>query len=546
MNEMLIPTIFLLCTLCSVLSSVLETSSLTETPLSHSRRASSIVSEDYNGDGIPATSAQLSYPYGVVAAYGNIHIADTFNHRIRLVSADTGLITTVAGTGDPGFNGDDILATAAKLHFPNCVVVDNIGNMFISDTNNHRIRRVSASTGIITTIAGTGEKGYNGDDILATTAQLSYPGEIVLDDYGDVNLGTIYIADTFNHRIRYLQASTRLITTVAGTGDYGFNGDNIPATSAQLWYPSGIASHVFGDIYIADTNNHRIRLVSADTGLITTVAGTGALGFNGDDILATAAQLHFPNCIAISENGFRDLYIADTNNHRIRHVSASTGIITTVAGTGVDGFNGDDILATTAQLSHPIAIAVHLEDVYVADSWNHRIRQIASKSSLLITTRAGIDVPSRSPSATPRVEPTSLPTARSTVELSVEPTPSPSTAPSVEPTSLPTAEPSMAPTTLPTAEPSMAPTSLPTAAPSAAPSVDPSALPSAAPSRRMSPTRRPTSPPTVKPSQFPTTAPTRRPTQPPTVKPTRTPTLPPTVRPSPQRRMPTLAPGSAA
>jgi sugar lactone lactonase YvrE len=450
------------------------------------------------------------------------------------VSSNTGLITTVTGTGDPGFNGDDILATAAQLHYPNCIVFDIPGNMYIADTNNHRIRQVSARTGIITTIAGTGDNGFNGDDMLATTAQLSYPRAIAVDNYWDASFGSIFIADTFNHRICYVGARSGLIKTVAGTGAFGFNGDYIPATTAHLWYPSGIASHVFGDIFVTDTSNHRIREVSANTGLITTVAGTGAPGFNGDDILATAAQLNFPNDVVLSNGGAarRNIYIADAYNHRIRHVSADTGIITTIAGTGDNGFNGDDIPATTAQLSYPSKIAVGASgNAFIADTYNHRIRQV-SKSSLLITTLAGIDVPSSSPSAAPSDEPTALPTA----------------APSVEPTSLPTAAPSavpsVEPTSLPTAAPSVAPTSLPTAAPSAVPSVDPSAFSSAASSRRISPTRRPTSPPTVKPSQVPTTAPTRRPTQPPTVKPTRTPTLPPTVRPSPQKR-PALAPASA-
>jgi sugar lactone lactonase YvrE len=434
------------------------------------------------------------------------------------VSSNTGLITTVTGTGDPGFNGDDILATAAQLHYPNCIVFDIPGNMYIADTNNHRIRQVSARTGIITTIAGTGDNGFNGDDMLATTAQLSYPRAIAVDNYWDASFGSIFIADTFNHRICYVGARSGLIKTVAGTGAFGFNGDYIPATTAHLWYPSGIASHVFGDIFVTDTSNHRIREVSANTGLITTVAGTGAPGFNGDDILATAAQLNFPNDVVLSNGGAarRNIYIADAYNHRIRHVSADTGIITTIAGTGDNGFNGDDIPATTAQLSYPSKIAVGASgNAFIADTYNHRIRQV-SKSSLLITTLAGIDVPSSSPSAAPSDEPTALPTA----------------APSVEPTSLPTAA------------PSVAPTSLPTAAPSAVPSVDPSAFSSAASSRRISPTRRPTSPPTVKPSQVPTTAPTRRPTQPPTVKHTRTPTLPPNVRPSPQKR-PALAPASA-
>jgi sugar lactone lactonase YvrE len=467
---MLIPSIFLLGTIRCVLSAALQKPFFATKPQDHSRHASSFMSEAYNGDGMVATSAQLSYPYGVASASdvsGDLYIADTFNHRIRHVSAITGTITTVAGTGDFGFNGDDIAATAAQLNYPNGIVLDGLGNMYIADTNNHRIRRVLASTGIITTVAETGDFGFNGDDIAATAAELWYPSGIALDNSGEI-AGSMYIADTNNHRIRYVSATSGIITTVAGSSNFGFSGDSMAATAAELWYPSGIAPDASGNLYIADTNNHRIRLVSAITGIITTVAGTGDFGFNGDDIAATAAQLNYPNGIVL--DGLGNMFIADTYNHRIRLVSASSLLITTVAGTGDFGFSGDSMAATAAELWYPSGIAPDASgNLYIADTYNHRIRLVSAITGI-ITTVAGTDTTSPPPSALPTVEPTAVPSALPTVE----PTSVPSAAPSAVPTAVPSAAPSAVPTSLPSAAPSVVPTSLP----SAAPSVVPTSLPS--------------------------------------------------------------------
>ena len=206
-----------------------------------------------------------------------LYISDPWNHRIRMVDMETGIITTVAGTGTDDYNGDDQPATDAMLKEPFSVYVDTDGNMYIGDSGNHRVRKVDGETGIITTFAGTGTGDYNGDDQPATSAQLNRPRAV----YGDAN-GNIYIADFDNSRIRKVDGATGMITTVAGTGTAGYNGDDQPATSAQLTRPDGVFVDASENIYISDSENHRIRRVDGETGTITTVAGTGTRGYNGE------------------------------------------------------------------------------------------------------------------------------------------------------------------------------------------------------------------------------------------------------------------------
>ena len=325
----------------------------------------------YTGDGGAATSANIRRPEGVaVASNGDVYFSDTANHAIRKVAAATGIITTVAGTGSPGSTGDGGAATAATLSSPEDVAVTSIGDLYIADTGNHEIRKVTASTGIITTVAGNGSPGSLGDGGAATAARLNSPRGIAVASNGD-----LYIGDRSNNKVRKVTASTGVITTYAGTGTAGYLGDVGAATSARLNQPEGVALASNGDLYIADVSNNVIRKVTASTGIITTFAGTGTAGSTGDGGLATSAQLNAPQ--AVDMNGAGDLYIADTGNHKIRRV-ATGGTISTVAGTGTAGSSGDGGPSTAAQLNSPRGVAVtSAGDFYIGDRSNNKIRKVS-------------------------------------------------------------------------------------------------------------------------------------------------------------------------
>jgi sugar lactone lactonase YvrE len=335
----------------------------------------------FGGDGDSAVEARLNSPADVaVDGAGNLFIADTWNSRIRKVDT-SGIITTVAGDGSFGFGGDGSSATTAQLQRPASITVDDIGNVFIADTINNRIRKVDTN-GTITTVAGKGTRGFWGDGGTAIRAELNFPGSIALD-----GTGNLFIADYLNHRIRKVDVNG-IITTVAGNGAYGFSGDGNPAAGAQLNMPMGVAVDRAGNLFIAG-NNNRVRKVDP-SGIITTVAGSGPTGstndgFRGDGGPATNARLNSVQGIAVDDAG--NLFIADTWNSRIRKVDTS-GIITTVAGDGTWGFGGDGGLAATAQLNGPTDVEVDSRgNLFIADNANLRIRKV--DTSGIITTVAG-------------------------------------------------------------------------------------------------------------------------------------------------------------
>jgi len=317
-----------------------------------------------------ATLAKLNYPTGTaVDNSGNLYIADSSNNRIRKVATNGSIITTVAGTVI-GYSGDSGAATSAKMDWPNGVAIDSSGNLYIADTSNHRIRKVDATSKIITTVAGTSTRGYSGDNGVATNAQLNYPTGMAVD-----SSGYLYIADSSNNRIRKVATNGSIITTVAGTV-IGYSGDSGAATSAKMDWPNGVAIDSSGNLYIADTSNNRIRKVTVSDGTISTVAGTSTGGYSGDNGAATSAKLNQPYGVAVDSSG--NLYIADTKNHRIRKVDATSKIITTVAGTSTGGYSGDNGAATSAKLNSPQGVAVDSSDnLYIADTYNHCIRKVS-------------------------------------------------------------------------------------------------------------------------------------------------------------------------
>ncbi len=335
----------------------------------------------FSGDGGAATSAQLFGPEGLaIDASGNLFIADIVNHRIRKVSPN-GIITTVAGTGTPGYSGDGGPAAGAQLNSPGGVTLDASGNLFIADILNHRIRQVSPN-GIITTVAGNGKAGFSGDGTPAAGAQLNSPAGVAVDASGN-----LFIADPGNQRIRKVSPGG-IISTVTGNGTPAYFGDGGPAAGGLLRNPLGVAVDGSGNLLIADSGNYCIRKVSSN-GIITTVAGNGTRGYSGDSSRATNAQLSFPTAMTVDASG--SLFIADNGNNRFRKVSPA-GIITTVAGNGTSGYSGDGGPATSAQLAGPSGMKVDATgNLFIADILNHRIRKISPNG--IIATVAGNGTP---------------------------------------------------------------------------------------------------------------------------------------------------------
>src|SRR5437016_4233663 len=352
--------------------------------------------ENFNGNGGPAKNASLdmgvdNVPNGIaVDRNGNIFFVDKFNNQIRRVDASTGAITTFAGSGTGGYSsggygGDGGPATSASLNLPGEIAFDTNGNLFITDLYNHRVRRVDASTGIITTFAGNGESGFSGDGGLATNAGMA-PAGVAIDSSGN-----LVIADANSRRIRRIDISTNIISTLAGDGELRFYGDGGPALDASLYVPQGLTADPSGNLLAYDTNNRRIRRIDAATGKITTVAGGGdpADGL-GDGGLATQATF---SGSGLTADAHGNIFITDWGNFRVRRVDATTGIITTVAGSGGRGGNsGDGGPATLATMASPMDVVLdRLSNLFI--STGPVIRRVDANTNIIMTVAGSSSAP---------------------------------------------------------------------------------------------------------------------------------------------------------
>lgn len=325
----------------------------------------------YTGDGGPATEATLREPF--LCAFdqaGNLFFCEARNHIVRRVDAATGVVTTVAGTGEQGYSGDGGPGTAATMNEPYSLEVDSDGAIYIVDRLNAAVRKVDGATGIITTVAGTGEPGYSGDGGPGHEARLREPNDCFLDGRGG-----LLIADIQDQRIRRLDLATGVINTFAGNGEKVRGGDGMPATQASILGARAVCMDSRGNTFIAEREGNGVRIVTAG-GIMGTVAGADAeRGYIGDGGPALAATWGAPKAIRCDAND--NIIVVDTENHAIRRIDANTGIVTTIAG-GELGGHGDGGLATDAGMDRPHGCGIAADgSIYVADSNNHRVRVVA-------------------------------------------------------------------------------------------------------------------------------------------------------------------------
>jgi DNA-binding beta-propeller fold protein YncE len=326
-----------------------------------------------SGDGGPVKQAALNQPFDVAFdGAGNLYLSDTANHRIRRVDAATGTIATVAGDGTKGFAGDGGPALRAHLDEPYGVVLDAQGNLYFADRLNRRVRRVDARSGTITTVAGDGSKASSGDGGPAAGAGLVEPNGVALDRSGR----KLYIADVADNRVRVVDLADGTIATFAGTGQGQHEGDGGPASAAAIAGARAVEVGPDGTVFILERQGNTLRAVDPQGGLITTRAGNGAKGYSGDDGPPLAATFNGPKELAVDGEG--NLFIVDTENHAIRRIDARTGTISTVAGSGRRGGGGDGGPATAAELDRPHGVAVGPDGaLFIGDTNNHRVRRVA-------------------------------------------------------------------------------------------------------------------------------------------------------------------------
>jgi len=328
----------------------------------------------FSGDAGNASLAKLDAPAGLGYDVTSkvVYVGDSGNYRARKIDMTSKVITTVAGNGTPSWSGDTGQANAAQLGNPYAVAFDGAGNEYIADNQNNVIRKVTPA-GVISTVAGSAalKPGFSGDTGAATSAQLNDPRGIAVTPAGD-----IAISDTGNQRIRWVTAAGT-ISTIAGNGTPGTSADGAAAIGSMVNYPTGLAIDAAGKVYIADSGNHRVRVVDRGLNTITGYAGTGQPAFGGDGLSALTAWLNNPRGLAF--DGAGNLYISDANNHRVRKVTTATGVISTVAGNGTPGMAGDSNVATAAALTRPFGLAIDTPgNLYIAEPSNHRIRMVNS------------------------------------------------------------------------------------------------------------------------------------------------------------------------
>ena len=323
----------------------------------------------YAGDGGPARLAVLADPFGCdFDAQGHLYVCDGRNHTVRRVDKDTGVITTVVGNGEEGYSGDGGPAVQAALNQIYSLVVDTNGDIYIIDRLNAAVRKFEAATGIITTVAGTGQPGYSGDGGPGTRAQLREPNDCFLDGKGG-----LLIADIQDQRIRRLDLATGIIDTFAGDGEKVRAGDGLPAISASILGARAVCMDSKGNTYIAEREGNGIRKVDAN-GIMSTYAGTGERGYEGDGGPALEATWGAPKAIRCDAQD--NLIVVDTENHAIRRIDAATGLVTTIAG-GRQGTQGDGGSALEAGLDRPHGCGIDRQgNIYIADSSNHRVRVV--------------------------------------------------------------------------------------------------------------------------------------------------------------------------
>jgi DNA-binding beta-propeller fold protein YncE len=329
----------------------------------------------YSGDGGPAKRALLNGPFDVgFDGDGNLYFSDTFNHCIRRVDARSDVVTTLAGCGERGYSGDGGPAASARFNEPYGIAVDKSGNIYVADRHNHCVRRIDAASGVVTTFAGNGSAGFSGDGGDASRAGMVEPNGIALDP-GQMRL---FIADVADHRVRVVDLASGTIRTFAGTGEAQHNGDGGPAMAAAIHGARAVKLAADGTVYILERQGSTLRAVDPHTGIITTLAGTGARGYSGDGGPARDAVFDAPKEFALDPGG--DILVVDTENHAIRRIYAANGIVETVAGGRKSG-EGDGGPARAAGLGRPHGAVVGPDgSIYIGDTENHRIRKLVRQN----------------------------------------------------------------------------------------------------------------------------------------------------------------------